>query len=273
MSGKKETKINNKKILIGSVPIIQRSPSSKQLNKSTVTNANGLKDGHQTNKIDTHGPLATNKPSPAKTSRNQVSANWNSVAGSLKSQRTIPSAKKIGFLPKSSAIALDCEMVGIGPNGKDHMLARVSIVNERGEIIMDKYVKPTMPVIDYRTQYSGITPLHLEDAANFADVQAEVSRIKFNRILVGHALHNDLKVLKMEHPKRLIRDTSTYKKCREFSEGRSPSLRLLTNCILNYDIQTGAHCSVEDAQATMAIYKKFSRSWEKSMQKAMERYL
>lgn len=191
-------------------------------------------------------------------------------------------------------------MVGIGPNGKDHMLARVSIVNEKGEIIMDKYVKPTKPVIDYRTQYSGITPDHLENACNFADVQAEVSRIKFNRILVGHALHNDLRVLKMEHPKRykqftsisslkirrlflihffcflvfrLIRDTSTYKKCREYSEGRSPSLRLLTNCILNYDIQTGAHCSVEDAQATMAIYKKFARNWEKSMQKAMERNL
>lgn len=93
-------------------------------------------------------------------------------------------------------------MVGIGPNGKDHMLARVSIVNEKGEIIMDKYVKPTKPVIDYRTQYSGITPAHLEDAYHFADVQAEVGRIKFNRILVGHALHNDLRVLKMEHPKR-----------------------------------------------------------------------
>lgn len=93
-------------------------------------------------------------------------------------------------------------MVGIGPNGKDHMLARVSIVNEKGEIIMDKYVKPTQPVIDYRTQYSGIKPSHLENAYHFVDVQAEVSRIKFNRILVGHALHNDLKVLKMEHPKR-----------------------------------------------------------------------
>lgn len=71
---------------------------------------------------------------------------------------------------------------------------------------------------------------------------------------------------------RLIRDTSTYKKCREYSEGRSPSLRLLANCILNVDIQTGAHCSVEDAQATMAIYKKFARNWEKSMAKTMERH-
>lgn len=93
-------------------------------------------------------------------------------------------------------------MVGIGPNGRANMLARVSIVNEKGEIIMDKYVKPTQPVMDYRTKFSGITPAHLEHAHNFADVQAEVSRIKFNRILVGHAIHNDLRVLKMEHPKR-----------------------------------------------------------------------
>lgn len=93
-------------------------------------------------------------------------------------------------------------MVGIGPNGKDHMLARVSIVNDKGEIIMDKYVKPTEPVIDYRTRFSGVTPALLENAHNFADVQSEVSRIKFNRVLVGHALHNDLRVLKMDHPKR-----------------------------------------------------------------------
>lgn len=58
-----------------------------------------------------------------------------------------------------------------------------------------------------------------------------------------------------------------YRRCREYSDGRSPSLRLLANCVLNYDIQTGSHCSVEDAQATMAIYKRFARNWESSMEK------
>ena len=107
-----------------------------------------------------------------------------------------------GILNKNTVIALDCEMVGIGSNGRDHMLARVSIVSDKGEIIMDKYVKPTQMVIDYRTQYSGITPSHLINAHDFSEVQAEVIRIKMNRTLVGHALHNDLKVLKLEHPKR-----------------------------------------------------------------------
>lgn len=100
MSGKKESKVNNKKITIGSVPVNQRSPSSKHSTKNTVTNAtNRPLDGSAVNKVEPSNPLAaSNKASPTKTSRNQVSANWNSVAGSLKSQRTISSTKKIGTI-------------------------------------------------------------------------------------------------------------------------------------------------------------------------------
>lgn len=97
MSAKKETKIQNKKISIASLPINQRSPSSKNNNKpATVPNSSGLKDTNPVSKIDNNCPLATNKSSPTRTSRNQVSANWNSVAGALKSQRTTSSAKKTG---------------------------------------------------------------------------------------------------------------------------------------------------------------------------------
>lgn len=93
MSGKKEIKLNNKKI--GSVPENQRSPNTKQVNKSTVSNNNEAKDGNPLSKIDANGQLATpNRPSPTKISRNQVGANWSSVAGGLKSRNT--SNKKIG---------------------------------------------------------------------------------------------------------------------------------------------------------------------------------
>lgn len=46
----------------------------------------------------------------------------------------------------NQCIALDCEMVGIGIGGKTHMVARVSIVNQEGEILIDKFVKPKHPV-------------------------------------------------------------------------------------------------------------------------------
>ena len=52
-------------------------------------------------------------------------------------------------------------MVGTGVDGVDSILARVSIVNQFGHIILDKYVKPTEPVTDYRTHVSGIRPTDL----------------------------------------------------------------------------------------------------------------
>jgi len=49
-------------------------------------------------------------------------------------------------------IAIDCEMVGSGPIGSCSQLARVSIVDEKGNILLDSYV--AMPkgvkVTDYR---------------------------------------------------------------------------------------------------------------------------
>jgi Exonuclease len=53
---------------------------------------------------------------------------------------------------------MDCEMVGVGEDGKDSILARVSIVNHFGHCVYDKYVKPTERVTDYRTKVSGIRP-------------------------------------------------------------------------------------------------------------------
>lgn len=46
----------------------------------------------------------------------------------------------------SQVVAMDCEMVGINHNGETQMVARVSIVNESCEKILDKYVKPQHPV-------------------------------------------------------------------------------------------------------------------------------
>lgn len=103
-------------------------------------------------------------------------------------------------------------MVGIGEMGMDNMIARVSIVNQLGQCLYDKHVKPTEPVVDYRTAVSGITEEHLRDGLfqciskidiflnHFSSaiplnvVQKEVSDIIEHRTLVGHAIHNDLQV-------------------------------------------------------------------------------
>ena len=55
-------------------------------------------------------------------------------------------------------LAIDCEMVGVGIDGEESSLARVSIVNYWGAVQMDEIVKQKERVVDYRTQWSGIRP-------------------------------------------------------------------------------------------------------------------
>lgn len=159
-------------------------------------------------------------------------------------------------------IAMDCEMVGIGENGVDSMIARVSIVNRYGACLYDKYVKPREEITDYRTAVSGIRPCDLEKAEEFDVVQEEVSQLLKNRILVGHALKNDLDVLFLSHPKRCTRDTSRYKPFRKISKGNTPSLKKLAISILGIDIQSGEHNSVEDAKTAMQLYMLYKSKWE-----------
>lgn len=53
-------------------------------------------------------------------------------------------------------VAIDCEMVGVGPEGSESTLARVSIVNYHGVIMLDRFVRPREKVTDYRTWVSGV---------------------------------------------------------------------------------------------------------------------
>lgn len=79
------------------------------------------------------------------------------------------------FTPSHKIVAIDCEMVGTGLKGRNSALARCSIVNYQGDVVYDKYIKPTSPVTDYRTRWSGIQWKHLVNATPFNMAQKEVS--------------------------------------------------------------------------------------------------
>ncbi|NXC99331.1 REXO4 exonuclease, partial [Certhia familiaris] len=170
--------------------------------------------------------------------------------------------KEKAFDGLTRAVAMDCEMVGVGPKGEDSILARVSIVNQFGKCVYDKYVKPTEKVTDYRTAVSGIRPQNINTGEDFKTVQKEVAEILKGRILVGHALRNDLKVLLLDHPQKKIRDTQRYKPFKQRVKSSRPSLKLLCEKLLNVQVQTAEHCSIQDAQAAMRLYTLEKKKWE-----------
>ncbi|VEL18750.1 unnamed protein product [Protopolystoma xenopodis] len=100
------------------------------------------------------------------------------------------------FVRPTRRVALDCEFVGVGLDGREDVLARVSLVNQHGQILLDLYVRPKERVVDFRTRVSGIRSSDLRSdgpAVTFEEATSRLAELLKNRILIGHSLTNDFK--------------------------------------------------------------------------------
>ncbi|XP_048128398.1 RNA exonuclease 4 [Rhodamnia argentea] len=164
-------------------------------------------------------------------------------------------------------VALACKMVGGGSDGSLDLCARICIIDEYENIIFHTYVKPPIPVTNYRYETTGIRPEYLKEAMPLKQVQKRIQEFLCNgepmwkirpkgskaRILVGHGLDHDLKCLQLDYP--LIRDTADYPPLMKTSK-LSNSLKYLTQAYLGYDIQIGIQDPYDDCVATMRLYMR-----------------
>lgn len=172
----------------------------------------------------------------------------------------------------SQCVALDCEMVGVGPHGKISVLARVSVVDFYGCSLFDSFVRVEERVTDYRTHISGVREADLKgpNARDFGTVRKIVKQLLKNKIIVGHGLENDLRALKIEadHPWYNIRDSATqyqpYMRVDQFGQLKPRRLRDLVWYHLGIVIQQEGrpHDSMEDARSAMALYRHQQGSWD-----------
>ncbi|CAM9988489.1 unnamed protein product [Bubo scandiacus] len=212
-------------------------------------------------------PKATRPAAPAQNGSKGTKPKTPPVRGPAKKTPKTPN----GFPPQPrKLVAIDCEMVGTGPGGRTSALARCSIVSYGGDVLYDQYVRPTAPIVDYRTRWSGVRRQHMANAVPFGKAQREILRILAGKIVVGHAICNDFKALKYFHPQALTRDTSKIPLLNRkggFPENVAISLKRLTKELLHKDIQVGksGHSSVEDARATMELYKVVEAEWEQHL--------
>ena len=152
-------------------------------------------------------------------------------------------------------LSVDCEMCKA--ENDQLVLTRISLLNWDGSVAMDKLVKPNVPIKDYLTQWSGITPAMLENVTTtLSDIQKELLELITPRtILVGHSLNSDLNAMKLTHP--FIIDTGIL-----FPHPRGPpykqSLKWLAGKYLQREVQKGTngHDSVEDSKTCLDLVKQ-----------------
>jgi RNA exonuclease 4 len=166
-------------------------------------------------------------------------------------------------------VAMDCEMVGVGDRGYGSAVARVTLVDWHGSVLLDTFVKPERPVTDYRTFVSGITADDLNDALDLATCRSQVTECLQGKVLIGHALKNDLHALGIQHPWHMVRDTAKYEPFMKvrFDDGIlwPRKLKDLVYEHLQEEIQPAGqpHSAFEDAAAALNLYKLVRTKWEK----------
>ena len=167
----------------------------------------------------------------------------------------------------SKYIALDCEMVGVGRKGTVSRLGEVAIVDWNGKTIYHSYVKPAEEVVDYRTQFSGLTKGILDSKGRpFAQVQKEVLAVMRGKIIVGHALENDFRALQIGYMPEFTRNTARlpmFQQTDRLGKLMPRRLQALAKNYLGQNIQAGEHDPSEDARTAMELYKRYKPEFDK----------
>ncbi|KAE9408176.1 hypothetical protein BT96DRAFT_962844 [Gymnopus androsaceus JB14] len=173
--------------------------------------------------------------------------------------------------PSKNIYSVSCITVGVGPAGTTSMLARIAIVDFRGNTVLDTYVAPTMKVTEYRTATTGIEPAHLSgrNAASFNQVQQHVANLIKGQIIVGHSIWNDLSVLGIPHPAVDTRDVALYQPFRNAL--RSPhhpiGLPTLMFQLMRRRVQEAEQNPLENARAALDLYRSDDRDWEDTIKR------
>ncbi|PPQ68000.1 hypothetical protein CVT26_007363 [Gymnopilus dilepis] len=191
---------------------------------------------------------------------------YDSKAEELHSRHPFSFLKESDGNGKLDVVALDCEMIYTTGGMR---VARVSVVDGSGKQILDELIRMDegVHVIDYNTRFSGINKEnHATAVLTLAAVRDTLdSLIDTNTILIGHALDNDLKTLRIIHHKCV--DTALLFPHRAGPPYRR-SLKDLVREKLGKMIQMGdatqGHSSLEDAISTLDLVRWYILNKQKS---------
>ncbi|EJT99962.1 hypothetical protein DACRYDRAFT_95780 [Dacryopinax primogenitus] len=183
-----------------------------------------------------------------------------------------PSPPPGRFLPVSlpnwdptKIVSLDTQAVGAGHGGTIPQLSRVTLVDYRGQIMFDLWIRPQSPVTG-PPRNQTMAPEGVE-ALGFEEVQSLVGEVLEDKVIVGHSLWESLSILGLSHPASLTRDVELYWPFR-LRLGTREHVRLasLVWHFMRRHIQRARIDSLENARAQIDLYRSVEREWEGYLQ-------
>ncbi|CAL2036363.1 unnamed protein product [Caenorhabditis brenneri] len=150
------------------------------------------------------------------------------------------------------AYAIDCEMVYTvsGP-----ALARLSMVDMQGKMVLDVFIKPPNEVLDPNTEFSGLTMEQVQNAQDtMQSCHAKLFKfVNSETILIGHSLESDLKAMRLVH-KSVVDTAILFKSPGDFKIAlKNLSARFLNRTIQGDNEDAIGHDSLEDARTCVDL--------------------
>ncbi|EPS99111.1 hypothetical protein FOMPIDRAFT_1124880 [Fomitopsis schrenkii] len=142
---------------------------------------------------------------------------------------------------------------------------RVVIVDYRGNVLLDSFVRPTQPVSDYRTSETGLLQNTLESAPTFIEVQRQVAMLLRDKIIIGYALWQFLSVMGLSHPAIDTRDVALFMPFRRSLRYRPNVMIPLTTLVNRFmGRHVGLHGDdpIEIARSTLDLFRSCEHIWE-----------
>ncbi|GIZ39110.1 hypothetical protein CKM354_000250100 [Cercospora kikuchii] len=157
-------------------------------------------------------------------------------------------------------------------------VGRVSVVNEKDEIVLDTFVSYPSDVSHRPGWYKsgvGWKDIRPDNFARPIGVVLHELKAIFDKAgtVVGHALENEQQYLRgLPWSHWHLRDTQRFSGFAQYAgnpEHPRPGLKVLALSVAGIKIQEKVHCSVQDARATRRIYSMHSDGIEKEQSEAV----
>lgn len=180
---------------------------------------------------------------------------------------SLPVRKPAKILLPEHFMAVSAQTVYTGDTANIPMVARVSLADYRGNVVLDTLVRPTHEVTNYRTAETGLVSAHLTNAPPFREVQHRVSALIRDKIIVGHNLWQFLSVLCISHPTIHTRDVAVFVPFRRGLGygGATPPLHILVHRLMGRSIGLGYEHPLENARAALDLYRSVQHPWENAI--------